>query len=200
MRSAVILVGGEARRANGKEKYLFRYRGKSFIELLIDGLRTVTDEIVIVARDPEQCGRFSAFSGIVCTSDIRKGVGPLGGLHAGSLAAHGEYIFVTACDMPCVNPSVVRYLFEAADGYDAIIPCHNPKMFEPLHAVYRREALVRYLGEHEARSLRDMFHSMRVRYIPVEALRDMDPALRTFTNINRLDELEQLTKSEDRTS
>ena len=45
MRSAIILVGGEARRANGKEKYFFRYQGRTFIERLIDSLRDVVDEI-----------------------------------------------------------------------------------------------------------------------------------------------------------
>jgi len=51
MRSAVILAGGEARRANGKEKYFFMYEGKTFIERLVGSLSGVTDEIVIVARD-----------------------------------------------------------------------------------------------------------------------------------------------------
>jgi molybdopterin-guanine dinucleotide biosynthesis protein A len=194
VRSAVILVGGEARRANGQEKYLFRYRGKPFIELLIGALRHVTDEIVLVARDPAQCERFSDMEGIRCTSDIRKGIGPLGGLHAGSLAAKGELLFVSACDMPCVNPVVVRYLFDRAEGYDAVIPCWNPAMFEPLHAVYRREAIIRYLRQPAALSLRDMIRSMRVRFVPVDELRPLDPGLHTFTNINRLDELERLSE------
>ena len=58
MRSAVVLAGGEARRANGQEKYFFTYEGKTFIERLVDSLSGVVDEIVIVARDPVQCTRF----------------------------------------------------------------------------------------------------------------------------------------------
>ncbi|MDD1688981.1 MAG: NTP transferase domain-containing protein, partial [Methanoregula sp.] len=50
MRSAVVLVGGEARRANGQEKYFFTYQGRTFIERLAESLQEVVDEIILVAR------------------------------------------------------------------------------------------------------------------------------------------------------
>ncbi len=189
VKSAIILVGGEARRANGREKYFFSFEGKTFIERLIDSLLPTVDEIVLVARDPDQCQRFSHLTGIVCTSDLRKGIGPAGGLHAGVLAAKGDFVFVSACDMPCVSSAVVRYLFEQIGDADAAIPCWNREMFEPLHAVYRRSSLLGYLESHESLSLRQMIRSLKTRYIPVEELRALDPELRTFTNINRLEDL-----------
>ncbi len=115
----MILVGGEARRANGQEKYFFTYQGKTFIERLIETLSQVVDEIILVARDPEQCKRFDNIEGVRCITDIRTGTGPIGGLHAGTLAARGEEIFVSACDMPCVDPRIVTLLFNRIDGYDA---------------------------------------------------------------------------------
>ncbi|MEI7649907.1 MAG: molybdenum cofactor guanylyltransferase, partial [Methanomicrobiales archaeon] len=154
MRSAVILVGGEARRANGQEKYFFTYEGKTFIDRLIESLTRVVDEIILVARDPEQCKRFSAIKGVRCITDIRTGTGPIGGLHAGTLAARGELIFVSACDMPCVDPLVIAHLFNRIDGYDAAIPSWNPEMLEPLHAVYLRTAVIGYLEDHASLSLR----------------------------------------------
>jgi len=36
-----------------------------------------------------------------------------------------------------------------------------------------------------------MVKNLRVTYVPVQELRRYDPALRTFTNINRLDELKK---------
>lgn len=191
MRSAVVLVGGEARRVNGKEKYFFTHGGRTFIERLTDSLRHVTDEIVLVARDPAQCTRFSHLAGVRCISDIRKGIGPIGGLHAGALAARGELVFVAACDMPCINSDIVSRLFDLIGDADAAIPCWNREMYEPLHAVYRRRALLAYLESHESLSLRAMVQTLNTRYVPVDALRQYDPSLRTFTNINRLDELEQ---------
>ena len=191
MRSAIILVGGQARRANGEEKYFFRYGGKTFIERQIDSIRPVVDEIIIVARDPEQCHRFSHLPNLRCITDIRRGIGPIGGLHAGTLAAGGELIFVSACDMPCIRTDVVRYLFESIGTSDAAIPCWNREMLEPLHAVYRKSSLLDYLRSHESFSLRPMIRSIRTRYVPVSELRRYDPDLMTFTNINRLDELRQ---------
>jgi molybdenum cofactor guanylyltransferase len=191
-RSAVVLVGGEARRANGQEKYFFMYEGRTFIERLIDTLSQVVDEIILVAKDPEQCKRFRHLEGVRCITDLRQGIGPIGGLHAGTLAAHGDTIFVSACDMPCIDAGVVRYLFEAIGDGDAAIPSWNYDMIEPLHAVYRKTVLLHYLDDHESYSLRPMIRSINTRYVPVEDLRRFDPTLRTFTNINKIEELEQI--------
>jgi molybdopterin-guanine dinucleotide biosynthesis protein A len=192
MRSAVVLVGGEARRAHGQEKYFFTYQGKTFIERLVESLQEVVDEIILVARSPEQCRRFHGIRGIRCITDIRVGIGPIGGLHAGSLAAHGEFIFVSACDMPCINPAVIAHLFDRIDNYDAVIPRWNPDMLEPLHAVYRRSALLNYLESHDSLSLRAMVMSLTAHYVPVEELRVIDPELKTFTNINKLEDLQRI--------
>jgi|SRR5208337_1715843 len=195
MRSAVVLAGGEARRANGQEKYFFTYEGRTFIERLVGSLSGVVDEIVIVARNPVQCTRFREISNVACISDIRQGLGPIGGLHAGSLAAGGDLIFVSACDMPCIDAGVVSYLFQAIGSYDAAIPRWNERMLEPLHAVYRRTALLAYLESHTSLSLRTMIQTLNTRYIPVDELRAFDPDLRTFTNINKLEELEHINLS-----
>jgi molybdopterin-guanine dinucleotide biosynthesis protein A len=195
VKSAIILVGGEARRANGQEKYFFSYQGKTFIERQIDALRGRVDEIVLVARDRAQCERFSRMNGVACTTDLRQGMGPVGGLHAGVLAVKGDLLFVSACDMPCVRPEVIEYLFSLIEGYDAVIPCWNPGMLEPLHAVYRREPLLRYFETHRGRSLRALVRNLRSRYVPVENLRPFDPNLRTFTNINRPEELDEINGS-----
>jgi molybdopterin-guanine dinucleotide biosynthesis protein A len=192
VRSAVILVGGEARRANGQEKYFFMYQGRTFIERLVISLEKVVDEIILVAKSPEQCRRFQSIRGVQCIADIRKGIGPIGGLHAGSRAAHGEFIFVSACDMPCINPAVITRLFDCIDRYDAAIPTWNPDMLEPLHAVYRRTALLEYLESHDSLSLREMVRSLSARYVPVEELKTLDPDLRTFTNINKLEDLDRI--------
>jgi molybdopterin-guanine dinucleotide biosynthesis protein A len=197
MRSAIVLVGGEARRANGQEKYFFVYAGRTFIERLTETLGRVTDETILVARDPEQCGRFSHIPCVRCISDIRKGIGPIGGLHAGALAAKGDLVFVTACDMPCVNAFVVSLLFDLIGNADAAIPCWSKEMFEPLHAVYRRCALLSYLESHDSFSLRAMIQSLNTTFIPVEKIKEFDPSLETFTNINRPDDLAALLNNTD---
>ena len=142
-----------------------------------------------MARDPEQCRRFHQIGGVRCIIDIRTGTGPIGGLHAGALAANGEVIFVSACDMPCVDPRVVALLFDRLDNHDAVIPRWNVEMLEPLHAVYRRSALIRYLEDHKSCSLRTMIKTLDARYVPVNEIRTIDQHLITFTNINKIEEL-----------
>jgi molybdopterin-guanine dinucleotide biosynthesis protein A len=168
------------------------YEGRTFIERLVSTLEQVVDEIILVAKDPDQCKRFSHLSGVRCITDIRPGIGPIGGLHAGALAAHGDTLFVSACDMPCIDAGVVRYLFDSIGDGDAAIPSWNYDMIEPLHAVYRRSVLLSYLVDHESYSLRPMIRSINTRYVEVEELRKFDPTLRTFTNINKLEDLERI--------
>jgi molybdopterin-guanine dinucleotide biosynthesis protein A len=193
-RSAIVLVGGEARRANGMEKYFFFFQGKTFIERLVDSLSEVTDEIVLVAKDEEQCLRFREMENVRCVADVRRGIGPIGGIHAGVHEAKGDLLFICACDMPCIEPGVIRRLFDEIDDYDAVIPEWDGERFEPLHAVYRRSALVAYLDDHTSLSLRDMIKSLNSRYLSVDQLRKMDPDLQTFTNINKIEDLMGISK------
>jgi molybdopterin-guanine dinucleotide biosynthesis protein A len=123
-------------------------------------------------------------------------LGPIGGLYTGALHARGELVFVAACDMPCINQNLVKFLFSLADGYDAVIPCWSKEKLEPLHAVYRRSALVDYLNHHNSLSLRTMVKNLKSRYVNVETMRGIDPDLSSFTNINKLDELAEINKLE----
>lgn len=193
-RAAIILVGGEARRANGQEKYFFTMDGKTFIERLVDSLGQVVDEIVLVAKDPDQCQRFSHLEGVRCVTDIRKGRGPIGGIHAGALAATGDLVFVCACDMPCISPEVVNKLFSLIGNADAAIPCWDGEMLEPLHAVYRRSSLISCLESKDPPSLRALAGSLHVIFVDARSFEGIDPGLRTFTNINRPEDLSSLSR------
>jgi molybdopterin-guanine dinucleotide biosynthesis protein A len=189
LRTAIILVGGEAKRAQGREKYFFLHDGKTFLSRLLDSLIPIVDEVILVARDPDQCTRFKDFTNIFCVTDIRAGTGPIGGIHAGVLAATGENIFISGCDMPFVNREIVGHLFSLINNYDAVIPAWDTEKFEPLHAVYKKEALLKYLESHESLSLRAMIRNLHAFYINVDEFRRIDPNLRSFVNINKLEDL-----------
>lgn len=195
MKTGIILAGGEAKRAGGREKYLFEYDGETFLERLLSTLKDAVDEIIIVARDDIHCRRFEE----ICAGfeakivpDIRKGLGPVGGLHAGVQSAGGEIIFAVACDMPFVNGDIIRYLFSLSGNCDAVIPRWEEGFIEPLHAVYKRDALERYMHSHKSLSLRDMIDSINSCFVNVNDLRQYDADLKTFTNINNLNDLEKL--------
>ena len=98
--------------------------------------------------------------------------------------------------MPCIESAVVSYLFDSIGDADAAIPSWNEDMLEPLHAVYRRSVLLGYLESHASLSLPPMIRSIRTRYVPVGELRRFDPSLRTFTNINKLEELDRINAND----
>lgn len=191
-RTALILVGGEAKRSGGQEKYFFTYRGRSFLSYLIEAVSPVVGEIIVVARDSDQCSRFEDIPGIKTATDIINGIGPLGGIHAGINSATGDLLFITACDMPCIRSGVVDYLFSVIGEYDAAVPCWDRDMFEPLHAVYRKDALKKYIASPSSLSLRAMVRGINTHFVPVDDIRAIDPGLATFTNINDLSDLHSI--------
>jgi molybdopterin-guanine dinucleotide biosynthesis protein A len=191
-RTALILVGGEARRSGGMEKYFFTYKGKSFLSHLIEALSDVTQEIIIIARDQDQCSRFVDIPNIRITSDRIRGIGPLGGIIAGVEEAEGDLVFITACDMPCIRSDVVEHLFSSIGDADAAVPYWNDEMFEPLHAVYRKDTLRKYIETHTSYSLRYMIKSINTVYVPINEIREIDPTLQSFTNINDLTDLQAI--------
>src|SRR5512143_2225483 len=131
--SAIILAGGQSRRM-GRDKALIDYQGRPIIARVIDTLRVLSDDILVVSNRSDLYGSFGAR----VVPDYEPPCGPLGGIAAGLQAAVHPLAVVVACDMPFLNVTLLRRLIELAEEYDAVVPQMGDE-FEPLHAVYRRE-------------------------------------------------------------
>ncbi|HJJ56427.1 MAG TPA: molybdenum cofactor guanylyltransferase [Methanocorpusculum sp.] len=190
-RSIIILAGGEGKRVGGRKKYLFCYKGQTFIDLIVQLSQRICNDIVIVTKNSDLAKHFEEFP-VKCTWDRIEGLGPIGGIHAGISEITGKYVFITACDMPTINYSIVKYLFEHIENYDAIIPKWNNGTIEPLHAVYNVLETRNYFVKHDYRtfSLRDMVNSLNTNWIDTNDLRFLDKNLDTFRNINTMDDLQ----------
>lgn len=191
-RTALILIGGRSSRANFFPKYLFRYNDETFLDRQVRILRTVCDEIIVSCRDEQQSHQIDDLQVDIRVTDSLKEQGPVEGIRKGALAAHGDHIFIVACDMPFIIPSVITYLFELTQVADAIIPGYNDGKLEPLHAVYRRDALIRYFDGYSSRRLREISRVLHTLIVPVDELRTFDPKLRSFININDLQSFHDL--------
>jgi molybdopterin-guanine dinucleotide biosynthesis protein A len=130
---AVILAGGQSRRM-GFNKALLDVGGRPLICVLIDRIRPVTDQILISSNDRSSY-RFLNFPVV---PDHFKGHGPLGGFHAAMLRHICSLYVVLACDLPNLNPALLRNLISFAEGFDAAIPRTRDGLPHPLCAVYRR--------------------------------------------------------------
>ncbi len=193
-RTGLILLGGMATRAGGRAKYLFEYEGETFLHRQIRVLSSVTDEIILSCRDEDQAREVTASYSYPCVIDTKMGTGPVEGIRSGLSHARGELIIVVACDMPLISAAVIEDLFVRIGDADVAIPEWESGHLEPLHAVYRRDALVWFFSHHTARKIRDITDLLSRRIIPVSEIKMFDPDLKTFTNINDLQEFSSLLK------
>lgn len=202
MRSGIILAGGRSTRFGGGEKSLRAVDGKPMICRVREALLPLVDEVVVSVRDERQRDLvFPFLSGGDHTFayDRLQDIGPLAGVLESLKAARGEYVVIVACDMPFVNPKAIDFLFAKARGHDAAVPLGPRDFLEPLHAVYRREAMIRAveasLRAGERRIASPLKHLKDVVYVPFEEIRAVDPELKTFLNINRAEDIPQNDKA-----
>ncbi|MGH2374482.1 MAG: molybdenum cofactor guanylyltransferase [Candidatus Methylomirabilaceae bacterium] len=188
--SGIVLAGGQSRRM-GRDKAALPFGGTTLVAWVARRLSSVCAEVIVVARDAADC----AGCGARVVGDRWPGWGPLGGLATGLEASTTVYGAVIACDLPFVEPGLLLGLAGLAQGgWDAVVPSAGGDA-QPLCAVYRRsvgqpaETLLRTGG----RSLRDLLAtpSLRVCHVPEWALREWDPALQSFENINTPEEYER---------
>src|SRR5512139_2669651 len=178
--SAVVLAGGQSRRM-GRDKALIDYQGRPIVAHVIDTLRALSDDIVVVANRSDLYGPFGAR----VVPDYEPPCGPLGGIAAGLQAVQHPLAVVVACDMPFLSVPLLRWLIDLAAGYDAVVP-QTGADFEPLHAVYRREChgpIVQRIERGERRVI-SFFADVRLRPVPEAEWRVLDPAGRSLVNLN----------------
>ncbi|AKB56696.1 molybdenum cofactor guanylyltransferase [Methanosarcina barkeri] len=200
-RSAVVLAGGRGRRMGTVEKALLEFEGKTIIERLLESLFRVVDEVIISFRDKKQEEKFRSVIEKFSAHEIRfcfdtlEDAGPLEGIRAGLLESRAEYSFVCAGDMPFVDSRVVYLLFEKASGHDAALPKREDGKFEPLHAVYSKKMIPEIEKAFEngrCSVLTPVFEMKDVVFVEVSEIREIDPELRSFANINTADEMQRI--------
>ena len=188
-RGIIILAGGMSKRM-GKDKTLLPVKGVPMIKRVVDAALKVSSEVIVVVGGRKMVKELSNVLGgeVTITEDEERGWGPIMGIFSGCKKARAEYIAVVPCDAPFINPKVLMELFKRAEGHDAAIPRWPNGYLEPLHSVYRREAVLEVAHELIRKGSRSMLHLIEklkdVVYVPVEELRLMDDKLLTFFNVN----------------
>lgn len=186
--SAIILAGGQSRRM-GRDKALIDFKGKPIIAHVIDTLRELSDDVIVVSNRAETYAPFGAR----VVQDFDPPSGPLGGIAAGLSAARYDRSLVVACDMPFLNTALLRYLIDRSNQADAVVMQFENE-YEPLHAVYRSTclpAIQQHLANGDRRVI-SFFDDIQLLVIPETDWRPIDPAARSIANLNAPDDLEQL--------
>lgn len=169
----------------GQDKAWIPLDGRPIIARVIDVLREVADEVLIVANDERYAGL-----GPRVVPDRFPAGGALGGIATGVGAALHERVLVAACDMPFLRPDVWRALLARADGADAVVPKIGGE-YETLHAIYTKACLPAMEHALATGRLRviSFYGDVRVREVGEAELRAVDPELRAFTNVNTPEDL-----------
>lgn len=190
--SVIILAGGRSSRM-GRDKVWMVLDGQPLVERVVRRLLPLAAEILVSATDSEAYGallRSLPVPGEV-VADQYPGFGPLAGIQAGLSAARSDLALVIAADMPFVSTALLQHLIWLAQGYDGVVPyIHDPRKMsgglEPLHALYRRSclpAIEKHLAAND-RQVLCFFDDVRIRTVPSEVIREFDPDLLSFFNVN----------------
>ena len=187
-RSAVVLAGGRSSRM-GFDKQRVELNGTWLMGVILEQLRTIFGEIVVVTTDP---GLYHNEQAVVAVRDEIPGHGPLGGLHAGLKQIGCEYAYLIACDMPNIDAAFVEFLYsQVGDGRPDACVARYGDWYEPFHALYaarivdRLEAFLSGGG----RKIIPFLSEIDCRYLDEDVVRRFTPDWSLFANINTRDDL-----------
>ncbi len=132
---ACIIAGGKSGRF-GDDKSLFVFEGRPLINHVLDIIKPLFDDVIIIANDRE---KFS-FLGLDVIPDIIPDLGPIGGLYTALEKINCSRVFILPCDMPFLNRGFVEYMSQIPDLYDVIVP-KSGGHFQPLHGIYGKNCI-----------------------------------------------------------
>jgi len=184
--TGVIQAGGKSTRMGGRSKALMELGGRRIIDRIIDVLRAVTEDLLIVTNTPDTF----ASLGLPMVADVFPDHGSLGGIYSGLKAASGAAAFTVACDMPFLRPEVARLVIDRAGLADVVVPLSGGRP-ETLHACYAKSCLQPIEARVKSGRLKiaGFFDEVRVLAIPEEEIARFGRPDVIFMNVNTPDEL-----------
>lgn len=187
--TGVLLAGGKSRRM-GEDKRHLLIGERTLLERSLEILQTVFQQVVIVIAQDS-----APLENVACpvVRDLIPDCGSLGGLYTGLNQASTEHVFVVACDMPFLNPLVIRHFVNLRMQAD-IVMAKLSNGLHPMHAVYGKPCLPFLEQMIATRNLKiqDLVgqSALRIRFVTAGDLASLDPTARSFHNVNTPADLE----------
>jgi molybdopterin-guanine dinucleotide biosynthesis protein A len=148
----------------GRDKALLPWKSGVLAEEIAGKLSVVTETVALVGN-PSRYGHL----GYPCLSDLRGGLGPLGGIEAALDSARGDLNLILACDMPEVDAAHLSRLLEfaATSREDCVVTQDMAGAIHPLCAVYRSTCLpvIRKALDEGRLKLRSVVEELRAKTI-----------------------------------
>jgi molybdopterin-guanine dinucleotide biosynthesis protein A len=185
--TGVILSGGLNTRFSGKDKSFIRLGNTCILDLIYSIFKDLFDEIILVTNSPMDYIHLDA----TIVTDIYPVRSSLTGIHTGLYYASNDYSFFIACDTPFLNKMLIETIIDQIDaGVDAIVP-ETSNGIEPLFAVYSKNCL--HTIEHQLNQkhlkVKKFLKKIRTKFLPEIKIKEVDPDLNSFFNINTPEDL-----------
>ncbi len=138
--TGIILSGGKSSRM-GSDKGFMLYKNKAFIQHIIDALKPLVTEIIIVSDNPD----YDIFK-LKRINDIIKDAGPLAGIYSGLEASKTTQNLVLSCDVPLINTATLQKLINQVEDDVDIIQIKSHEKLMPLIALYKTQCKTTFLN------------------------------------------------------
>ena len=130
--SVYILCGGLSTRMQ-EEKGLVQFKGKAFIECIIEAVIPITQDVFLVTKN-EIYKQF----GYPLVADVYENKGPVGGIYSALEHSKNEYNLILSCDIPNINTSVLQTYLLGRSNNNAITYLVDDEREYPLIGVYSK--------------------------------------------------------------
>ena len=209
-RAALILAGGKARRFQSKgegwqDKALAELDGKPLLIRAVQNVQSVVEEVAVCVNDEARKSRYAEILEEYTVSHVRIVVdekighisGPNLAIMSGLKALQADYCLTLPCDMPFLNPKVAEYLFDEAEGFEMVVPMWPNGRLETLMMVLERPTAIEITETlctlNRPRSDDIPRGASKTLFVsPVNHIKNLDPQLRSFININSKEDLKRL--------
>ena len=186
--AGVLLAGGRNTRMGGRNKAFLDLGGRSFLDRILVGLAGSFTERLIVTRQP------ALYTGVNARviEDIFEVRSPLTGIHAALVEMDSEFAFVTSCDTPLLSMDIIRLVKEEIEPDADVIAPSDGTYYQPMCAVYSRRCIpqIEDMLARREKKVDVLYPQVRLKTVPYERLRAVDPELHSFFNVNTPADLE----------
>ena len=198
----IVLAGGKSTRL-GRDKASEVLAGKSLLQHALDACDGLASRFVIVVAQHQRLPDLSTDTPVQIVEDAYPETGPLGAIYTGLITLRdtppataaltdesSDIALVVACDMPLLQPALLRELLRLASDRDAAVPIREGQP-EPLCAVYSTACIesARLLLERGAYKVAGILDVIGARMVPESDWRHFDPDGLSFLNVNREEDL-----------
>lgn len=199
MITGVILAGGLNRRMGGRLKALLPVQGQPLLHKQLKVMSSICKQVIVVTNEPEVLlPHLSSVPDIdvKCITDQYVQKGPLSGIHAASLIASEQHLWIVGCDMPFISAEAAKAMAILCKeaNLDAVIPVLDGRV-HPLHGIYSKlvGSEAGMLLEQEQYRLMGLLDHIEWKPVENDFFEQQNIPTHFATNVNTPEEFEQMS-------